>query len=65
MEVEDNNDGSYKVTFTPKCIGKATIIASISGQKVKESPYNVIVHCDLKNVIIVTLSNEDISEDSK
>ena len=43
-KVEDNYDGSYKVTFTPQHIGKAKLMVSINDQQVKGSPYNVTVY---------------------
>ena len=45
-EVKDNNDGSYEATFTLQHIGNAKLMASILGQQVKGSPYDVTVHYD-------------------
>ena len=64
-EVEDNNDGSYKVTFTPQHIGNAKLRASISGQQVKGSPYDVTVHCDYNQVSFARVSSNEIGGDSK
>ena len=49
-EVEDDYDGSYKVKFTPKYMGKAKLAASINGQHVKGSPYDVTVYHDYHNI---------------
>lgn len=63
--MEDNNDGSYEVTFTPQHIGKAKLMASINGQQVKGSPYDVTVQQDYNNAYIAKLNSSDIGEDSK
>ena len=64
-EVEDNYDGSYKVTFTPKHLGKAKLTVSINGQQVKGSPYNVTVFCDYTQACIEKLNSSALGGDAK
>ena len=61
-KIEDDDDGSYKVTFTPRHIGKAKLTASINGQQVKGSPYDVTVNSDFG---ITTIDSNYIDRDSK
>ena len=61
-EIEDNDDGSYKATFTPRHIGKAKLAASINGQQVKGSPYDVTVN---SNFGITKIDSNCIDGDSK
>ena len=62
-KIEDNYDGSYKVSFTPQHMGKAKLAASINGQHIKGSPYDVTVHCGYYN--IAKIENDSIGEDSQ
>ena len=64
-EIDDNNDGSYKVTFTPQHIGKAKLVVSINGQHVKGSPYDVTVNNDYNLIGITRIDSNCISGDSK
>jgi len=65
--VKDNNDGSYKATFTPQHIGKAKLTASIKGQQVKGSPYDVtIYHSNMySQPFIRDIRINDIDKNSK
>jgi len=44
-QVRDNNDGSYTVFFTAQKPGAAKLLVSINGQKIKGSPFNIMI-CD-------------------
>ena len=63
--VQDNYDGSYKVTFTPKHIGKAKLMVSINGQQVKGSPYDVTVYRSYTHVGVEKLNASALGGDSK
>ena len=40
---EDENNGGYKVTFTPKLAGQHDVIVNVNGQPLTESPWSVQV----------------------
>ena len=42
-EFEDENDGRYKVTFTPKLVGQHDVMINVNGQPLTESPWSVQV----------------------
>ena len=64
-EIDDDNDGSYKVTFTPQHMGKAKLVVSINGQHVKGSPYDVTVNNDYNLIGITKIDGNCIGGDSK
>ncbi len=41
--IENNNDGTYNVSYTPEDVGRYTINVLYGGQHVKDSPFNVKV----------------------
>ena len=44
VEVVDNKDGSYSVSFVANQVGEVKLSISIKGEQVKGSPFNVKVH---------------------
>ena len=64
-KVEDNYDGSYKVTFVPQHLGKAKLMVSINGEQVKGSPYDVTVYHDYAYTHIEKLNCSVLGGDSK
>jgi len=42
-EFEDENDGRYKVTFTPKLAGQHDVMINVNGQALTDSPWSVQV----------------------
>ena len=42
-EVRDNNDGSYMASFVAEQVGEAKVLVSINGEKIKGSPYSIVV----------------------
>jgi len=43
VEVKDNNDGSYSVSFVTKQVGEVKLSITIEGNPVKGSPYTIII----------------------
>ena len=39
----DNNDGSYEASFVPQQIGEVKLVVFVNGEKIKGSPYSVMV----------------------
>ena len=54
-KVEDNNDGSYTVSFVPEQIGKVKLSASINGLQIREDPYTFMVR---KSYLAVSKPNK-------
>ena len=52
VEVKDNNDGSYSVSFVAKQVGEVKLSITIEGDHIKRSTYTctVMVHRDYKTV---------------
>jgi len=44
VKVKDNKDGSYSASFVANQIGEVKLSATIKGQQIKGSPFNVKVH---------------------
>ena len=42
-EVNDNNDGSYMASFVAGQVGEAKVSVCINGEKIKGSPYSIVV----------------------
>ena len=42
-EVRDNNDGSYMASFIAEQVGEANVLVCINGDKIKGSPYSIVV----------------------
>ena len=42
-EVRDNNDGSYLVCFVAEQVGEAKLSVAINGERIKGSPYSIVV----------------------
>ena len=42
-EIKDNNDGSYMASFVPQQVGKVNLSVFVNGQRIKGSPYHVMV----------------------
>jgi len=57
-QIQDNNNGSYTVSFVPQQVGKAQLFVSLSGQPIKGSPFNVSVN---KNYTALKKPNKVIS----
>ena len=60
-QVEDNNDGSYTISFTPRQAGKMKLFVSINGQQTSGSPYNLVQYVDYATVgrSSVVVNNDD------
>ena len=43
VQVKDNNDGSYNISFLPQHLGVLKMFVTINGQQIKGSPYNISV----------------------
>ena len=43
FEIQDNQDGTYKVNYTPTEIGRHVITVQLTGQNIQGSPYSVPV----------------------
>lgn len=41
MNVEDNQDGTYKVSYVPDKVGRYTIVIKYGGDEIPTSPYRV------------------------
>ena len=50
VEVKDNNDESYSVSFVTKHVGELKLSVTIKGQHIKGSPYSVMVCQDYRSV---------------
>ena len=50
VEVKDNNDGSYSVSFVAKQVGEVKLSFTIEEDHIKGSPYIVMVYQDYKTV---------------
>jgi len=55
--VRDNKDGSYVALFVPEQVGKANLSVSLNGQKIKGSPYGMVV---CKNYQSVHVANKTV-----
>ena len=55
--VRDNKDGSYVALFVPEQVGKANLSVSLNGQKIKGSPYGMVV---CKNYRSVHVANKTV-----
>ena len=42
-QVRDNNDGSYMASFVPQHVGEMKLSVFVNGEKIKGSPYSVMV----------------------
>ena len=44
VEIKDNKDGSYSVSFVANQVGEVKLSVTIKGQQIKDSPFNVKIH---------------------
>ncbi|XP_065897633.1 E3 ubiquitin-protein ligase TRIM71-like isoform X2 [Dysidea avara] len=42
-DVQNNNDGSYAVSFVGKQVGNARIMVTVDGKQIKGSPYSIVL----------------------
>ena len=47
-KIQDNNNGSYTVTFVGKQVGHAKLIVVVDGMQIKGSPYNIALQRNYK-----------------
>ena len=50
VEVKDNDDGSYSVSFVPKQVGEVKLSITIEGDHIKGSPNIILVYQDYKTL---------------
>ena len=50
VEVKDNNDGSYSVSFVTEQVGEVKLSITIEGDHIKGSPYTIMVYPNYKTM---------------